>query len=121
MQEHVGKIKAFLEDYQLKSFTGGIKMGFEEGKPMTFWISSVPDFKNKPVEEGFDLDKTLSMATVGTFTGSLFFLLEGGEIKHYYFNETLQGRKLLDKLDGYRGPRCHSHDKRTVIAIRAKR
>jgi hypothetical protein len=121
MQEHVRKIKGFLEEYQNKAFTGGIKMGFEEGKPMTFWISSVPDFKNKPIEEGFDLEKMLKMAANGSFTGSLFFLLEGGEIKHFYYNETIQGRKLLEKLDGYRAMVSRTPEKRVVVALRSKR
>jgi hypothetical protein len=121
MQEHVGKIKNFLEEYRHKAFTGGIKMGFEEGKPMTFWISSVPDFKNKPIEEGFDLEKMIKMAADGSFTGSLFFLLEDGEIKHFYYNETIQGRKLLEKLNGYRAGASPAPGKRVVVALRSKR
>jgi hypothetical protein len=122
MQIYVGQIKSFLEDYRRKAFTGGIKMAFEEGKPMTFWISDIPDFKDKPVEEGFDLDKKLSMAASGTFTGTLFFLMEKGEIKHFYHNETIQGRRLLARLDGYRGGTApHLPERRAVIAVRAKR
>lgn len=123
MQEHVVKIKAYLDDYRLKRFTGGIKMAFEKGIPKTFWRSTVPDFENKPIDEGFSLDTMLSMATVGTFSGSLFFLLEDGEIKHFYYVETLQGRDLLERLNnchttGVASPR--STEKRPAVVIRKK-
>ena len=100
--EFAGKIKAFLEEYRLKKYSGGIKMAFEEGSPKTFWCSDVPNFENNPIKEGFDLKKTLQEATDSTFSGSLFFILEDGEIKHHYRIETIQGRKLIERLDNCR-------------------
>ena len=116
MQEigYAGKIKAFLEEYRVKKYTGGIKMAFEEGRPVTFWCSDVPDFKTKPVGERFDIEETLQKATNSTFSGSLFFILEDGEIEHHYHVETIQGRKLLERLDNYRRATPH----RKVIALR---
>jgi hypothetical protein len=98
MQEYVVKIKAYLEDVRLKMFSGGIKMSFEKGIPKTFWRSSNPDFNIKPLYEGFSIDKILSIATAGTFSGSLFFTFENGDIKQFDYIETLQGRELLDRL-----------------------
>jgi len=122
MQEYVGKIKAYLEDCRLKKFTGGMKMAFEKGIPKTFWKSTNPEFKINPIDDSFVIDKELAMATAGTFSGSLFFILEDGIIKNYDNTETLQGRELLEKLDNIntavsaqRGP-----DKRPVLAVRKK-
>ena len=122
MQEHIGKIKAFLDDKKAEMFTGGIKMNFEEGKPATLWISDVPNFEEKPVKESFDLDKELRRATSSAFSGNLFFLFVDGRIEHFYTIETKQGRKLLEWLDTY-APRTRapaSHERRTVIAVRRK-
>lgn len=113
MQEYTKKIKAFLDKYRQEKYSGGIKMAFEEGRPQTFWRSDVPDFKFNPTDESFSLEKTLSMATNNNFSGSLFFILEGGEIKHYYSIETLQGRKLMERLDNCMG----RNSKPKVIAI----
>ena len=123
MQEYAGKIKAFLDKFRQEKYSGGIKMAFEEGRPQTFWRSDVPDFKNKPIDEEFNLEKILLMATDSKFSGSLFFILEDGEIKHYYCIETLQGRKLMERLDSCRtgGAAAGGNGKRTVIAIRAKK
>jgi hypothetical protein len=115
MQEYAGKIKAFLEEYRHEKYSGGIKMAFEEGKPITFWRSDAPDFKDKPIKAEFDLEKILQKATSNVFSGSLFFIFENGEIKHYYSIETLQGKKLLDRLENSK--RRASIPKR-VIAIR---
>ena len=109
---YAGQIKAFLEEYRLKKYSGGIKMAFEEGLPKTFWSSDVPDFKTKPIGEGFDLDRTLQNATKGTFSGSLFFILENGEITNHYHIETIQGRKLEERLANCR------RAPRKIIAIR---
>jgi hypothetical protein len=119
MQEHVVKIKAYLEDCRLKKFTGGIKMAFEKGIPKTFWRSTFPDFQNKPIDEKFNLDKELSMATAGTFSGSLLFLLDDGNIKNFDYIETLQGRDLLDRLDNYHLTGA-APKSRPAIAIRKK-
>jgi hypothetical protein len=121
MQEYAGKIKAYLDQFRQEKYSGGIKMAFEEGRPQTFWRSDVPDFKSNPTDEKFSLEKTLEMATDSKFSGSLFFVLENGEIKHYYCIETLQGRKLMERLDSLTPQRGGSTGgKRTVIALRKK-
>ena len=116
MQEtgYAEKIKAYLEECRLQKYSGGIKMSFEEGMPKTFWCSDVPDFKDKSIEEGFDLEKVLKKATSITFSGSLFFILENGEIEHHYHMETIQGGKLLERLNNCR----RASLPKKVIAIR---
>jgi hypothetical protein len=122
MQEHVIKIKACFEDYRQQKFTGGIKMAFEKGTPKTFWESSNPDFEIKPLKEGFSLDKVLTMATAGTFSGSLLFILEDGEITRFDHTKTLQGRELLERLDNYHsaGAALRGPEKRPSLVIRKK-
>jgi hypothetical protein len=117
MQEHVGKLVALFESYRNKEFTGGIKIAFLEGIPQTLWISSVPDFKSPPLEIGFNINEKLSMAASAEFSGSLFFIMDKGEITNFYFNQTVQGRGLEDFLNKFK-----SFIKvKSVIVVRAKR
>jgi len=121
MQEHIAKIKAYLDDLRGEKFTGGIKMAFEKGMPKTFWRSSNPDFDIKPLKEGFNLDKKLTMATAGTFSGSLLFVFDDGDIKQFDYIETIQGRELLERLDNYHaGAAPRGPEKRQVITLRRK-
>lgn len=94
-------------------------MGFEEGKPMSFMITDVPEFKNKPIDEGFSIEKALKKATEGSFSGTLFFLLEDGKIKHHYYNKTIQGRKLIEELESYGSSAAPQvAEKRRILAVR---
>ena len=119
MQAHVIKIKACLDDYRQDKFTGGIKMAFEKGIPKTLWESSNPDFDIKPLKEDFSLDKALTMATAGSFSGSLLFILEDGVITRFDHTKTLQGRDLLEKLDNYHIDE-RSPAKRPALVVRKK-
>ena len=120
MQEYAGKIKAFLDKFRQEKYSGGIKMAFEEGRPQTFWRSDVPDFKSKPINDEFNLEKILLMATDSKFSGSLFFILESGKIKHYYSLETIQGHKLMERLEAAAtAAQSKTEKKRVIMAIRA--
>lgn len=74
-------------------------MGFEDGIPQTFCISTSPDFKSPGLDDNFDLDAKLAMAVSHGFSGTLFFVLKEGKITDFYCNETLQGRRLMEFLN----------------------
>jgi len=98
-------------------------MAFENGIPKTFWLSTISSPECKPIGEGFNLDKMLSMATARTFFGSLFFLLEDGDIMQFGYIETHQGGELMELLNNYKttsmvAPR--SPEKRPAIVLRKK-
>jgi hypothetical protein len=122
MQEHVVKIKAYLDDYRRKGFTGGIKMAFEKGTPKTFWRSTNPEFEINPLKDDFSIEKMLGMATAGTFSGTLLFMFDDGDIKKFDYIETHQGRELLEILDNYhlKAGALRSPEKRPAIVIRKK-
>jgi hypothetical protein len=117
MQEHIGKLRTLFESYKRDEFTGGIKIAFLEGIPHTLWISSVPDFKSPALESGFNLNEKLSMAANAGFSGSLFCSLDKGEITHFYFNQTLQGRSLENFLNKFK----FAAKIKPIIAVRTKR
>jgi len=124
MQEHIAKIAAYLDDYRFKKFSGGIKMAFENGTPKTLWLSTIPSPECKPIGERFNLDEMLSMATARTFFGSLFFLLEDGDIKQFGYIETHQGGELIEMLNNYKATSAaaapRSPEKRPAILARKK-
>jgi hypothetical protein len=99
MQNYVRSIKAYFDEKRQARFTGGIKMGFEDGVPQTFWISTRPEFFNSGLEDKFDLEAKLTTAVSNGFSGTLFFVLKEGIITDFYCNETLQGRRLMDFLN----------------------
>lgn len=99
MQDYVKSIKLYFEEKRRMRFTGGIKMGFEDGTPQTFWTSTSPEFKAPGLEANFNLDAKLIMASSKGFSGALFFILKEGEITDFYCNETLQGHKLMEFLN----------------------
>jgi hypothetical protein len=117
MQEHIGKIRAFLDEKKHDKFTGGIKLVLNEGNPVHLSISDAPDFSIPPVDEVFDLDQKLAVVTDPGFSGSLFLMMERGDITKCGFHQTIQGRQLAEFLGGRRpsGPQ-----KRPVIAVRGR-
>jgi hypothetical protein len=117
MQEHIGILESFFVSYGREEFTGGIKIAFLEGRPHTLWISSIPEFKSPILEDGFNLRDKLSMAASAGFSGSLFFILDKGEITHFYYNQTLQGRGLENFLCKFKSVLRI----RPIIAVRVKR
>jgi hypothetical protein len=122
MQEHIEKIGAFFESYRKEGFTGGIKIAFAEGSPHTLWISSFPEFKSPPaLDPGFDLNEKLSMAASTEFSGSLFFILEKGEITNFYYNQTLQGKGLDAFFNKFKSVVKSAFSRKAVIAVRKMR
>jgi hypothetical protein len=99
MQDYIKSIKLYLDEKRYERFTGGIKMGFEDGTPQTFWISTNPEFKSPGIDDHFDLEAKLMMAVSGGFSGTLFFILREGKITDFYCNQTIQGRRLIEFLN----------------------
>jgi hypothetical protein len=117
MQEYIGRIRAFIDVQMRKKFTGGIKLGFGGGNLNYLSFSDTPDFDIPSVNLDFSLDEKLSMATNTLFSGSLFLVLDRGNITKCGYHQALQGRQLSEFLGGYKS--AASTGRR--VAVRVKR
>jgi hypothetical protein len=100
MQEHTGSVRSFIDVQRRNKFTGGIKIGFSEGNPNYLSFSDSPDFDIPSIPPDFKLDEKLSMVTNNLFSGSLFLVLDQGNITKCGYHQTLQGRRLSEFLIG---------------------
>jgi hypothetical protein len=98
LEEPVKSILSYLDGKAREGFTGGIKMGFENGRPASFAESTNPDFKVPEVQREFSLEDNIRKACGGKFYGTLFFVFREGCITHFYYNRTWQGQVLEDML-----------------------
>jgi hypothetical protein len=98
LEEPVKSILLYLDGKAREGFTGGIKMGFEKGRPASFAESTNPDFKVSEVQREFSLEDNIKEACGRSFYGTLFFVYREGSITHFYKNRTWQGQVLEDML-----------------------
>jgi hypothetical protein len=98
-EEPVKSILSYLDGKAREGFTGGIKMGFENGKPASFAESTNPDFKMPEVQKEFSIEDSVKKACGGRFYGTLFLVYSKGCITHFYYNRTWQGQILEDMLN----------------------
>jgi len=93
---HKEAIISYLNDKTQEGFTGGVKIGFEYGRPS----SVAENFHVEvliPLPDGFDIKKQVTEALNGDFFGTLFFVFKDGQITHFNRIRTFQG-KVLDKV-----------------------
>jgi hypothetical protein len=98
LEEPVKSILSYLDGKAREGFTGGIKMGFENGRPVSFAESTNPDFKVPEVQREFSMEDSVKRACSGKFYGTLFLVYREGNITHFYYNRTWQGQVLEDML-----------------------
>jgi hypothetical protein len=95
----VKQIMAYLEGKAAGKFTGGVKMGFENGHAVSFSESSNADFRTTPeLAEDFILEDQLWKALARGYYGTLYFVFRKGEVTNFYYNRTWQGRALEEFL-----------------------
>jgi hypothetical protein len=108
-------IMNYLNDKMLEGFNGGVKIGFEYGRPSGIGETLKPD-ESVMLPNGFNLEKEISEAFHGDFFGTLFFAYKNGEVTHFNRIKTIQG-KVLDKILGDKAPNAAS-GKPVRIAVR---
>ena len=101
MQETIMKILTYLFSKESERFTGGIKMGFENGKPSSFSETFCPDKEIIAVNNEFDLETFIKKACEPGFYGTLFVVYENGILTHYNRVRTIQG-SVLERVLGSR-------------------
>jgi len=95
--ERIKSILSYLAGKTREGFTGGIKMGFEDGKPKGFAETDNPDTTIARIKPDFKINERISMACTPGFFGTLFLVYENGEITHSCYNKTFNGQ-VLDKM-----------------------
>jgi hypothetical protein len=101
LEEPVKSILSYLDGKAREGFTGGIKMGFEDGRPASFAESTNPDFKVPEVQREFSLEDRVKKACSRKFYGTLFLVYREGNITNFYDNRTWQGQVLEDMLNSF--------------------
>ena len=101
MQETINNILAYLFSKESERFTGGIKMGFENGKPSSFSETFCPDKEIITVNNEFNLEAFIKKACEPGFHGTLFVVFENGILTQYNRVRTIQG-PVLDRVLGGR-------------------
>ncbi|GHU09559.1 hypothetical protein FACS1894151_07560 [Spirochaetia bacterium] len=118
LEEPVKNIMLYLDSKARERFSGGVKMGFEDGRPASFAESTHPDLDIPEVQYDFNLAETLEKACRGKFYGTLFFVYREGEITHFYYNRTWQGRVLEGMLVDLDSPKPKPKTRLTVVVNR---
>jgi hypothetical protein len=99
LEDRIKSILIYLHNKEREYYTGGIRMGFEDGRPVSFVETTCPDKKIIQVDPLFNIDGKIRMACTGKFYGTLFVIYANGKITHFYYNQTWQGRLLEEMLE----------------------
>ena len=97
--DQLKNILLYIAYKERENFTGGIKMGFEEGRPHGFVETLNPDYTIPTIEQNFKLEDKIKKACSIDFYGTLLFILKSGKITHFTENRTYQGRILENMLN----------------------
>ena len=82
-----------------EGFTGGIKLGFEYGRPVNCSEYSSPEFSPPPVPSDFNPQEVLKKAFLSDYYGSLYFVFEAGAITHFSYIQTWAGQSIKTLLE----------------------
>jgi hypothetical protein len=99
--ETIRNILSYLSSKELEGFTGGVKMGFENGKPQSFSETFCPDKEIIAVDALFDLESFIRDACKPGFHGTLYIVYKSGILTHYNRVRTMQGQ-VLERVLGSR-------------------
>jgi hypothetical protein len=116
LEARIKNILSYLHNKERELYTGGIRMGFEDGRPISFAETTHPDKEIPEVDPSFNIEGKIRMACTGKFYGTLFMVYTKGYISHFYSNRTWQGRVLEEMLQG--NPILLNPPKRVAIAVR---
>ncbi|GHV91197.1 hypothetical protein AGMMS50268_17000 [Spirochaetia bacterium] len=118
LETPVQNIMLFLEDKAKKNFSGGVKMTFEDGRPVAFVETTHPDTEGLELTIDFDIAEKVKIACRRRFYGTLFLIYDNGKITHYYYNQVWQRHGLEEMLEGFDGPKSKPKTRLTVVVNR---
>ncbi|WP_461246349.1 hypothetical protein [Treponema sp. R6D11] len=107
MQKSADSLLCLFDKKRNEKFTGGIKIGFDSGRPVNCSEYSDPKDLPPPVPKGFSVREQIKKACASDYYGSHTYILSDGEITHASTVRTWSGQgihTLLDELspDGNR-------------------
>ncbi|MDR0474541.1 MAG: hypothetical protein LBH43_12815 [Treponema sp.] len=118
MQESVKGVLSYLDDKATAGYTGGIKMGFEDGRPTGFAETDNPDTTIKKVKADFDIEERVKKACNPKYYGTIFLVYENGLITHCCSNKTMNGKVLDEMLQGYSQYTAAPPKKRVAVVVK---
>jgi hypothetical protein len=98
MQKSADSIIRLFDKKRHDHFTGGIKLGFEQGRPVNCSEYSNPEQSPPPVPEGFNIQEHITRACANGYYGSLLFILDDGKVTHFSYVRTWAGKGIDDLL-----------------------
>jgi len=94
MQKSADSVARLMDGYRQRKFTGGIKLGFEQGRLVNCSEYSDPKESPPPIPADFSLRERLKKACASDYYGSHLFILKEGEITHTSFIQTWASRGI---------------------------
>ena len=112
--ETIRNILSYLSSKELEGFTGGVKMGFENGNPQSFSETFCPDKEIIAADALFNLESFIGDACKHGFFGTLYIVYKNGILTHYNRVRTMQGQVLERVLSSRDIPMRH---KKSVVKM----
>ena len=97
-EEFVKNILSYLDGKEKACFSGGIRMGFEDGRPHSFAETKNPDREIPEAGPNFNIAEEIKTACSAQFYGTLFLVYENGRITRFNPVRTFQGKALEEML-----------------------
>jgi hypothetical protein len=100
MRKSAESILDLYDGKRREGFTGGIKIGFEQGRPVNCSEYSNPEQDPPPVPKGFNPEDRIKKACTDGYYGSLLFIFKDGEITHFSYVRTWAGKGIEELFSG---------------------
>jgi hypothetical protein len=117
-EERIESILSYLNRKADEHYTGGVRMGFEDGRPASFVESTNPDHTAPKVPGNFNERDVIKKACRNKYFGTLFFIYEAGKITHFSYIQSWQGRVLEEMLYGAPSSLPARPPKRLAVTIK---
>ena len=99
MQKSADSILCLFDKKQREKFTGGIKLGFEQGRPVNCSEYSDPKETPPAVTGDFSLSDRLKKACSSGYYGSHLYIFKDGIITHASSVQTWMGQGIQSLLE----------------------
>jgi len=98
MQKSADSLLCLFDKKKQEKFTGGIKLGFDSGRPVNCSEYSDPKDLPPPVPEGFSIREQIKNACASDYYGSHTYIFNDGEITHASTVRTWAGQGIQSLL-----------------------
>jgi hypothetical protein len=99
MQKSADSLICLLDRKRREKFTGGIKLGFDQGRPVNCSEYSDPKDLPPPISQGFSVREQIKKACASDYYGSHTYIFNNGEITHVSTVQTWAGRSIQVLLE----------------------